>query len=53
MRGVRSVVSDPRSVAFCTSTPKNLEWKVKDLITDVVEEHRYMQRNPPPPADSI
>ena len=32
MRGVRSVVADPGSVAFCMSTEKNVEWKVKSLI---------------------
>ena len=47
MRGVRSVVADPGSVAFCMSTEKNVEWKVKSLIADVTEEHEYMKRNPP------
>lgn len=53
IRGVRSVVEDSGSVAFCMSTEKNLEWKVKDLMADVTEEHEYMKRNPPgsqPPA---
>lgn len=47
IKGVRSVVEDQGSVAFCMSTKNNLEWKVKDLIADVVEEHEYMKRNPP------
>lgn len=36
-----------RQFAFCTSTPTNLDWKLKDLITDVWEEHEYMRENPP------
>ena len=47
MRGVRSVVEDPTEVAFCTSTPNNLEWRVRDLLKDVMEEHEYMRNNPP------
>ena len=47
MRGVRSVVADPSSVAFCMSTEKNVEWQVKALLADVTEEHEYMKQNPP------
>jgi hypothetical protein len=47
MKGVRSVVADPGRVAFCMSTRNNLEWKVKDLLKDVTEEHEYMKKNPP------
>lgn len=47
IKGVRSVVEDPGDVAFCMSTENNLEWKVKELLADVVEEHEYMKRNPP------
>ncbi len=47
MKGVRSVAADPGSVAFCMSTMNNLEWKVKDLLKDVAEEHEYMKKNPP------
>ncbi len=47
LRGVKSVVEDPGSVAFCMSTEKNLDWKVRDLIKDVTEEHDYMRKNPP------
>lgn len=47
IRGVRSVVEDPASVAFCMSTENNFEWKVKDMLSDVIEEHEYMKKNPP------
>ena len=36
-----------RDFAFCTSTPTNLEWKLKEIISDVWEEHEYMRENPP------
>lgn len=36
-----------REFAFCTSTPTNLEWKLKDLVADVWEEHEYMRLHPP------
>ena len=48
IRGVRSIVEDSGAVAFCMSTENNLDWKVKDLLTDVIEEHEYMKKNPPP-----
>ena len=48
MRGVKSIVEDPGAVAFCMSTDNNLDWKVRDLIKDVTEEHAYMRDNPPP-----
>jgi len=47
MRAVKSAVQDPAGVAFTTTTPTNLEWKVKDLIGEVRQEHAYMQNNPP------
>jgi hypothetical protein len=52
IRGVKSIVEDPGAVAFCMSTENNLEWKVKDLIADVTEEHDYMKKNPPPGASA-
>ncbi len=45
IRGVKSVVGDADSAAFCTSTATNLEWKVQDLIDDVLKEHDYMKKN--------
>lgn len=39
---------DPADIAFSSSTPTNLEWKVKDLVKEVREEHEYMKNNPPP-----
>ncbi|GHV25392.1 hypothetical protein AGMMS4952_03020 [Spirochaetia bacterium] len=34
---------DAGSIAFTTSTPTNLEWKVKALIREVRKEHGHFQ----------
>jgi hypothetical protein len=38
---------DPALIAFATTTPTNIEWKVAELLTEVAEEHEYMRKNPP------
>jgi len=47
MRAAKSVAADPQGIAFTTSTPSNIEWKLRDVITEVREEHEYMRKNPP------
>jgi len=47
MRAAKSVASDPQGIAFTTSTPSNIEWKLRDVIAEVREEHEYMRNNPP------
>ena len=47
MRAVKSAAQDPQGIAFTTSTPSNLEWKLRDLITEVRGEHEFMRNNPP------
>lgn len=37
---------DPSAIAFASSTPTNLNWKVKDLIREVRKEHRTMKPRP-------
>jgi hypothetical protein len=49
MRAAKSTAADPQGIAFTTSTPANLDWKLRDLIVEVREEHEYMQQNPPQP----
>ncbi|MFW6362095.1 MAG: DUF3783 domain-containing protein [Spirochaetota bacterium] len=49
MRAAKSVSEDPQGIAFTTSTPSNLDWKLRDLIIEVREEHEYMRQNPPRP----
>jgi len=47
MRAAKAAATDPQGIAFTTSTPTNLDWKLQDLIAEVREEHEYMRRNPP------
>ncbi|MFP4267682.1 MAG: DUF3783 domain-containing protein [Spirochaetaceae bacterium] len=47
MRAAKTAVQDPQGVAFTTSTPSNLEWKLEDIIGEVRQEHEYMRKNPP------
>jgi hypothetical protein len=47
MRAAKSAAKDPQGIAFTTSTPTNLDWKLRDLIAEVREEHEYMRQNPP------
>ena len=42
MRLIKANVQVPREIAFCMTTRQNAEWKVRDLIADVTEEHAYM-----------
>jgi len=56
MRAAKAAAADPQGIAFTTSTPANLDWKLRDLIVEVREEHEYMRLNPPsgspsPPSD--
>ena len=42
LRLVRENLENHSDIAFCMSTAKNMEWKLKELIKDVTEEHAYM-----------
>lgn len=44
LRMIKANQEDPRSVAFCMTTETNMDWKIKDLIADVTEEHAYMMK---------
>lgn len=50
MRAARKAAAeagaDAASIAFATTTPTNVEWKVSDLLSEVAEEHAYMKKNP-------
>ena len=35
---------DPASIAFSSSTPNNMEWKIRKLVREVRKEHDYMTR---------
>ena len=47
LSAVKLAFDTPQDIAFCMSTPNNLNWKVKDLINDVREDHEYLKKNPP------
>jgi Txe/YoeB family toxin of Txe-Axe toxin-antitoxin module len=47
MWAIKSMQNPPKDIAFCMSTENNLEWKIKDLIKDVREDHDYLKANPP------
>ena len=42
LRLIRNNLENNNDIAFCMSTETNLEWKLKDLVKDVTEEHAYM-----------
>ncbi|MFP4364582.1 MAG: DUF3783 domain-containing protein [Spirochaetia bacterium] len=47
MKLVKTGLDDTGEIAFSMSTEKNMEWKVRDLVQEVLEEHEYMKKNPP------
>jgi hypothetical protein len=44
MRAIKKVVKEPQDVAFCMGTPANMSFTVKELISQVTEEHRMMTK---------
>lgn len=53
MRTVKSAAPDPAEIAFAVTTETNLEWRVKDLVNQVREEHELLTANPPDPEKGI
>jgi hypothetical protein len=47
LRAVKDIVDNPTEVVFAASTPTNLDWKLKDIISDTREDHEYLRKNPP------
>ncbi|HOX48124.1 MAG TPA: DUF3783 domain-containing protein [Spirochaetales bacterium] len=43
MRAVKAALPAAKEAAFATSTPTNLDWKLKDLVEHVAEEHRQFR----------
>jgi hypothetical protein len=41
-QAAREAGVDPGLIAFASSTPRNLDWKIKDLIREVRQEHEMM-----------
>ena len=47
MRTIKSMYEDPQNLIFVTTTKSNLDFKLRDLIHDVSEDHEYLRKNPP------
>ncbi len=45
MRLIKQNVSNPKDFIFAVTTEHSLNWKVKDLIHELEEEHNYFQKN--------
>lgn len=41
-KAARETGIDPDSIAFASSTPVNMEWKIKDLIRELRQEHKMV-----------
>jgi hypothetical protein len=39
MRAAKAALRDPAAVAFAMTTEANLDWKVRDLLEHLAEEH--------------
>ncbi len=44
MKAVKASVENHSDIAFSVSTPTILEWKLKDIIQDVREDHAYFMK---------
>jgi hypothetical protein len=43
MRAVKAALGDPAKAAFAMTTETSLDWKVRDLIEHLAEEHAFHQ----------
>lgn len=43
IRAIKAAVDYPGEIAFSTSTPTNLNWKIKDMIAEVREDHAFFK----------
>ena len=43
IKAIKACVDYPKEIAFSTSTPTNLEWKIKDMVTEVREDHVFFK----------
>ena len=43
IKAIKASVSNPGEIAFSTSTPTNLEWKIKDMVAEVREDHAFFK----------
>jgi len=43
IKAIKGSVGNPGEIAFSTSTPTNLEWKIKDMVAEVREDHAFFK----------
>jgi tRNA U34 5-carboxymethylaminomethyl modifying GTPase MnmE/TrmE len=43
IKAIKASIDYPGEIAFSTSTPTNLEWKIKDMIAEVREDHAFFK----------
>ena len=43
IKAIKASASNPKEIAFSMSTPTNLEWKIKDMVTEVREDHAFFK----------
>ncbi|MDA3939051.1 MAG: DUF3783 domain-containing protein [Spirochaetia bacterium] len=43
IKAIKGSVSNPGEIAFSTATPTNLEWKIKDMVAEVREDHAFIK----------
>ncbi len=41
IKGIRSIIGE--HIIFATSTPTSLQWKIADLVEELLEEDRYFR----------
>lgn len=44
IKAIKASVDYPTEIAFSTSTPTNLEWKIKDMVAEVREDHAFFKK---------
>lgn len=44
VRAIKSVLPDPGGIAFASTTPVNVDWKVGELVEHVAEEHEAFRK---------
>lgn len=48
VRAIKSVLPDPSGIAFASTTPVNMDWRVGDLLAHVSEEHEAFRKGRAP-----
>jgi len=44
MKAIKEAAGKEEDIIMAVSTPTSLEWKLKDLITELVREHEFFKK---------